>query len=116
MLQFFEWKDNARKTRESSNIHVRRAPKNKTPVVLFLLTHKRNYILRTGALMNEKGGRERDEEGKEKEEEERKKIILMERFYRVNCFKIMKHRLITRWNHENERIHSYRSKKEDADF
>lgn len=25
--------------------------------------------------MNEKGGRERDEEGKEKEEEERKKII-----------------------------------------
>lgn len=40
----------------------------------------------------------------------------MERFYRVNCFKIMKHRLITRWNHENERIHPYRSKKEDADF
>lgn len=77
MLQFFEWKDNARKTRESSNIHVRRAPKNKTPVVLFLLTHKRNYILRTGALMNEKGGRERDEEGngqgkKKKKKKERK--------------------------------------------
>lgn len=77
MLQFFEWKDNVRKTRESSNIHVRRAPKNKTPVVLFLLTHKRNYILRTGALMNEKGGRERDEEGngqgkKKKKKKERK--------------------------------------------
>lgn len=69
--------------------------------------------------MNEKGGRERDEEGKGRQRKRRrrkKENNSMERFYRVNCFKIMKHRLITRWNHENERIHSYRSKKEDADF
>lgn len=57
--------------------------KNTGFLFLRLLTHKRNYILKSGALMNEKRRGEgwgRDEEGngkgkKKKKKKERKKII-----------------------------------------